>query len=77
MGERAEDTLASKGILFEDRKKYESVMAKFDTFWGQKHVIFECACFNRWRQGENESIEQFITSLCHFAESCEYGELKE
>ena len=29
------------------------------------------------KQGENESTEQFITSLYQLAESCEYGELKE
>ena len=43
----------------------------------RKNVIFECTYFNRRRQGENESIEQFTTSLYHLAKSCEYGELKE
>ena len=64
MGEGAEDTLVSTGISSEDRKKYQAVMAKFDTFFKvRKNVIFERARFNRRRQGENESIEQFITSL--------------
>ena len=78
MGEGAEDTLVLTGISSEDRKKYQAVMAKFDTFFKvRKNVIFERTRFNRRRQGENESIEQFITSLYHLAESCEYGELKE
>ena len=57
----AEDTLASTGISSEYRKKYQAVMAKFDTiFKARKNVIFERACFNHQRQGENESIEQAV-----------------
>ena len=33
MGEGAEDTLVLTGISSEDRKKYQAVMAKFDTFF--------------------------------------------
>ena len=62
MGEGAEDTLASTGISSEDRKKYQAVMATFGTFL-RKNVSFERAHFNHRRQGENESIEQFITTL--------------
>ena len=47
MGEGAEDTLALTGVSSEDRKKYQAVMAKFDTFFKvRKNVIFECARFN-------------------------------
>ena len=52
------------------------MMAKSDTFLRSENVIFECTHFYHRRQGENESIEQFITSLYHLAESCKYGELK-
>ena len=77
MGEAVEDTLSSTNISSKDRKKYESVMTKFDTFFNvRKNVIFERAHFNRRRQGPNESIEQFITSLYQLAETCEYGGLK-
>ena len=72
MGEAAEDTLSSTNISSEDRKKYESVMAKFDTFFNvRKNVIFERARFNCRRQGPNESIEQFITRQMLTASWCE------
>ena len=78
MGEAAEDTLSSTGISSADRKKINSVMTKFDIFFQvRRNVIFECACFNHRSQGQNESIEQFITSLYQLAETCDYGELKE
>ena len=78
MGEAAEDTLSSTNISSEDRKKFESVMAKFDTFFKvRKNVIFERARFNSRKQGSNESVEQFITSLYQLAGNCEYGGLKE
>ena len=41
MGEAVENTLSSTNISSEDRKKYESVMAKFNTFFNiRKNVIF-------------------------------------
>ena len=40
MGEGAEDTLVSTGISSEDRKKYELVMAKFDTFLKSEKMLF-------------------------------------
>ena len=64
MGEAVEDILLSTGILSEDKKKINSILAKFDTFFQvRRNVIFECTHFNRHSQGQNESIEQFITSL--------------
>ena len=73
MGEAAEGTLLSAGISSEGKKKINSVIAKFDTFFQvRRNIIFECACFNCCSQGQNESIEQFITSLYQLAETCEY-----
>ena len=40
MGEGAEDTLALTGISSEDRKKYQAVMAKFDTFLRSEKCYF-------------------------------------
>jgi len=78
IGEEAKDTLVSTNISAEDKKKYNSVISKFDTvFKVRKNVIFECAHFNQWRQGEGESIEQFITSIYQLADNHEYEELKE
>ena len=62
MGEAVEDTLSSTGISYEYKKKINPVMAKFDTFFHvRRNVIFECAHFNHHSEGQNESIEQFIT----------------
>jgi len=77
MGEDAEDTLASANISEEDRKQYETVIEKFDAFFKVgKNVIFERARFNRHVQRQDESAEQFITSLYSLAENCAYGDLK-
>jgi len=47
MGEEAEDILNSTNISNSDRKKYDRVVAKFDSFFKvRKNVIFERACFN-------------------------------
>jgi len=47
LGEEADDVLISTNISEEDRKVYNSVMAKFDEFFKvQKNVIFERAKFN-------------------------------
>ena len=45
-------------------EKYNEVMAKFDGFFKvRQNVILERACFNRRRQCEGESAEQYITVL--------------
>ena len=78
MGEDAEDTLATTNISAGDRKKYDSVIAKFDAFCKvRKNVIFERARFNRRSQQQDETAEQFITSLYSLAENCEYGDLRD
>ena len=78
MGEEAEDTLTSTNISAADRKKYDAVIGQFDRFFRvRKNVIFERAIFNRRCQGQNETAEQFITSLYSLGENCEYRELKD
>ena len=39
MGEGAEDTLVLTGISSEDTKKYQAVMAKFDTFFKVRKIV--------------------------------------
>ena len=76
LGEEAEDVLASANITEDDRKKYESVLAKLDEFLKvRRNVIFERARFNQRSQREDESAEQYITSLYNLVENCEYGDL--
>ena len=43
----------------------------------QKNVIFERARFNHRTQEDEESVEQFITSLYSLVDNCEYGNMKE
>ena len=77
MGDEAEDTLVSTNISEGDRKKYSTVIAKFDAFFiVRKNVIFERARFNGRSQREGESVEHFITSLYNLAENCDYREMK-
>ena len=76
LGEEAEDVLASANITKDNRKKYESVLAKLDEFFKvRRNVIFERARFNQRSQREDESAEQYITSLYNLVENCEYGDL--
>ena len=64
MGEDAENTLISTDISAEDQRSYAVVIAKFDAFFQvRKNIIFKCARFNRRSQKEEDSVEQFITSL--------------
>ena len=78
LGEEADDVLASINITDEGKKKYATVVEKFDAlFQVRKNVIFERARFNRWNQLDGESIKQYITVLYRLVDSCEYGTLKE
>ena len=77
LGEEAEDVLASTNPSREETQAYNVVMLKFDSFFKiRKNVIFERARFNRRKQLEGESAEQYITHLYQLAENCDYGELK-
>jgi len=74
----AEDVLTSTDITEDDKKKFDSVIAKFDSFFKvRKNVIFERARFNRRSQEDGESAEEFITSLYQLVENCEYGALQD
>lgn len=42
-----------------------------------KNVIFERAKFNRRKQEESETVDDFILDLYRLAEHCEYGAFKE
>ena len=78
IGPEAESVLDSTNATEEERKKYSTVLAKFDSFFKvRKNTIFELAKFNRHRQQEGETAEQFIAALFDLAENCEYGNLKD
>ena len=61
-----------------DRKKYDSVMAKFDSYFSvRKNGVIEHTKFNKRSQLPDEPVEQFITSLYNLAADCNFGELKD
>ena len=70
--------MTSTDISEDDRKQFDSVIAKFDSFFKiHKNVIFEHARLNRCSQEDGESAEEFITSLYQLVENCEYGALQD
>ena len=78
LGKEVDDVLNSTNITDENRKKYEEVLAKFDSFFKvQKNVTIEQARFNSRCQQERETSEQYITALYNLVETCGYGNLKE
>ena len=78
LGEDAEEILNSTNISEADKKKYNSVVQKFDEFFQvRKNVIFERARFNRRSQLEGESVEEYLTALYSLVEACEYGNLRD
>lgn len=64
LGEEAHDVLTSTNITDADKKKYATVMEKFDGHCDvRKNVIFERARFNKMNQLEDETAEEYITTL--------------
>ena len=78
LGEEAEDVLKSTNISDEERKSYEQVLGKMDTFFKVlKNVIFEHARFNWQTQRYGETVEGFIICLYNLAADCQYGNLRD
>ena len=76
LGEEAEDVLSSTNISEEDKAKYSNVLEKLNGFFNvRKNVILERAKFNCRNQLPGESVEQYITTLYHLVENCQYGGL--
>ena len=63
LGEEAEAVLSSTNATAEERADYDSVLAKFDSFFRvRKNVIYECARFNRRDQQSGETAELSMIS---------------
>ena len=78
IGDEADTVLTSTNIKDDDRKKYDAVLSKLDSFFQvRKNVIFERAKFNRRNQLDGESVERYITVLYALVETCEYGALQD
>ena len=77
MGDKADDILCSFGLTEDEKKVYNTVREKFDSYFEpQRNVIFERAKFNQRRQQQGESVDAFITNLYCLADRCNYGELR-
>ena len=64
MGDQADDNLLSFGLSDENKKKYDTVKAKFESHFIKCHnPIYETAKFNQWKQLPGESVDNFITVL--------------
>ena len=72
--EEAETVLASTNITDEQRKVYDTIISKFDSFFKvTRNVIFERARFNCQVQLEGETAKQFLVELYNLLEFCNYG----
>ena len=78
MGDQSEDIFQSFNLTDDDAKKFDTVLQKFDKYFGvEKNVIFERAKFNMRCQEPDEPAESFITSLHKLSETCDYGLLRD
>ncbi|UYV77782.1 hypothetical protein LAZ67_15002242 [Cordylochernes scorpioides] len=79
MGDRADDIFSTvKFEKEEEATKIESVLKAFDShFYVRKNIIYERAKFNSRIQEDREPVDEFITSLCKLADSCEFEGLHE
>jgi len=79
IGPEAENVLESANAMEEDRKKYSTILTKFDYFFQvRKNTISEWANFNCHCQHEGETAEQLVIAvLLNLAENCAYGDLKD
>jgi len=69
LGDEADSVLASTNISEEDRKKYNTILGKFDDYFKvRQNTILERAKFNRRSRQEGESTEQYITELYELIE---------
>ena len=63
LGEEAEDILVLTNISEDQRKQYEVVLLKFDSFFHvRKNVIIERAKFNRRSQLPGSNLSQVYTT---------------
>lgn len=83
MGEQAEEIFNSfvftpSGEGADATLRYACVKGKFqDHFIARRNIIYERAKFNKCKQNDSETVDQFITRLYNLAEHCDYGTLKE
>ena len=76
MGDKADDILQSFNLTEADQKKYSTVKDKFERYFvKRRNTIFERAKFNKRKQEDKESVDEFITDVYCLAEHCGYAAL--
>ncbi|XP_037110886.1 uncharacterized protein LOC119124741 [Syngnathus acus] len=76
MGDEADDILRGLALTEDERLEYAAVRDGLESFFMVKrNVIYERAKFNLRKQGEDETVGSFLTSLYALAEHCNYGQL--
>lgn len=79
MGPRA--NVIEKKFRFEaneDKKKYATILSKFDAYFKPpKNIIRERCIFNKRVQKKGETEEQFIEALHKLSETCDFGTMKD
>ena len=76
MGDKAEDILESFTITDDEAKEYKSVKAKFEEYFEKRrNTIYDRAKFNKRKQGDDETVDEFIADLYRLAQHCNYGAL--
>ena len=78
MGDVDDDILTSFGLTKEEKKTYDTVVAKFQGhFVKKRNLIFERVKFNQHKQEEGKSVDDFVTVLYSLSEHCQYAELQD
>lgn len=76
MGDETDNVLRGLNLSEDQRETYRGVRDGFQGFFvAKKNVIYKRAKFNMRRQGDNETVDIFVTALYALAEHCSYGVL--
>lgn len=76
MGGKAEDLLELFVFKDDEVKTYATVKAKFEEYFQKcRNTIYERAKFNRRKQGDDETVDEFIADLYRLAQHCDYSAL--
>lgn len=76
IGEDSVELFNTFTLTDENRKCYKAVVAEFENYANpRKNVVVERFVFNRRKQLQGESFNDFLTDLKKLVKNCEYGDL--